>query len=603
MSADMVKDAHGPAAIPFVNKVVRKMATLPLMLILLCFQTASADREVLSRTDLEYGTVLFEYYQQDYFNGLIEHAYASVHDNPRAHEDRGQLLKGDMALAYGLPDEANTIFKRLLDAEPDQDVRNRTWYQLAKLYHARSEDDKALSALDNVAGNLTTDLGMDVHYLTTLLDRRGGSLREAQSSITRLSPDNPRYPYLLFNLGVSQLSIGDVSAAVTNLSQVVSFADRSEELQVLADRARHGLAQIAIQQQRLPEAWSYLQNIRTEGLYSNRALLAYAWTAIRQELLTTALPALRLLSERSIALPEVQQGKVLLGHVYEKQGALAQALKSHLQAEKDFKAGLEQLQAAYAIVDRGELPRELTQNLDASGDPSGWTAAERSEDYQIIAPFLVDLLASNAFHQVHDDLSELYTIHDNLEYWARQTDQHRLILQNADAKVLDNNIMRAIDDSAELKKRLGAQRRELALRRLTLSVEEQRRFDALLENASRDLDLLDDKLGTLQGRNEPYRQPPSYPTMVEEHHRRIADRKRDTEKYIARLEPAMRNLVRAELQKHEERMTYYLAQARLAKARLYDTALMNAGERNQSPDPGLESAQGKRPAGIPRTPE
>lgn len=567
---------------------------LCLVLLSLSCQISAAERQVLSRADLEYGTVLFEYYQQDFFHGLIEHAYASTLENARARSDQGQLLKGDMALSYGMPDEANDIFKRLLALEPDGLVRNRTWYQLAKLYHSRSQAAEAKSALDNIHGELPRDLSMDVHYLSTLVNRDGDYLRKVEKSLANLSPDDPQHPYLLFNLGVSQLGVGDTVAAASNLAKVVSYSDRSEELQVLADRARHGLAQIAIQEQRLTDAWAYLQDIRTQGLYSNRALLAYAWTAIRQDLLTTAQPALRLLTERSIALPEVQQGKVLLGHVYEKQGALAQALKSHLQAEQDFKAGLEQLKTAHQIVDRGQLPRELTENLDALGDPSGWQAAEVSDDYQIIAPFLVDLLASNAFHQVHDELSELYAIQDNLEHWSRQTDQHRLILKNADGKVLDDNIRRAITDSAELKTRLASERKELSLRRRTLDVEEQARFDALLENAERELQLLDDKLAILQERNAPYRQPVSYPAMVDRQHQRIAEKRRETEQYIARLEPVIRELVRAELQKHEERMTYYLAQARLAKARLYDTALMKAGEMQNTSGP---TPQRQQPAG------
>jgi hypothetical protein len=544
---------------------------------------ASAERKVLSRADLEYGTVLFQYYQEDYFNGLIEQAVAAALDNPRALDHEGQLLKGSMALSYGMPDAAYAIFERLLAAESDEHLRNRTWYQLAKLYHSRAELPKAQSALDEISGEIPPDLGMDYHYLSTLVNRRGDNLRQIQASIAGLSSDNPRYPYLLFNLGVTQLGAGDTAAAVDNLAAVVAFGNRSEELEVLADRARHGLAQIAIQEQRLADAWLHLQDIRTEGLYSNRALLAYAWTAIRQDLLTTALPALNLLNRRSIALPEVQQGKVLLGHVHEKQGSMTRALRSHLQAEKDFLAGLEQLKEAYAIVDRGQLPRELTDNIDAVSDPTGWESAERTRDYQILAPFLVDLLASNAFHQVHRDLSELYTIHDNLSHWARQTDQHQLVLQNADAKVFDDSVRQAIADSAKLQQRLATQRKEMGMLRLTLEVSEQNRFDALLENAQRELEIVNDKLFNLQARNAPYRQPASYPATVKKSHQRIAEKQRETERYIARLEPIMRDLVKAELKKHEERMNYYLAQTRLAKARLYDAALMNTEREEPAP--------------------
>ena len=44
------------------------------------------------------------------------------------------------------------------------------------------------------------------------------------------------------------------------------------------------------------------------------------------------------------------------------------------------------------------------------------------------------------------------------------------------------------------------------------------------------------------------------------------------------LEKVMRSVITAELDKHEERIRYYWAQARLGKARLYDKALNNIEE-------------------------
>ncbi|PCK04839.1 MAG: hypothetical protein COA42_18730, partial [Alteromonadaceae bacterium] len=45
--------------------------------------------------------------------------------------------------------------------------------------------------------------------------------------------------------------------------------------------------------------------------------------------------------------------------------------------------------------------------------------------------------------------------------------------------------------------------------------------------------------------------------------------------YIAKIENIVRKLVNLELDDHAERMAYYSAQARLAKARLYDMTLQD----------------------------
>jgi tetratricopeptide (TPR) repeat protein len=179
---------------------------------------------------------------------------------------QGQLLKGGMALSYGLPDTAQTIFDKLLSGESNENVRNRAWYYLAKLYHQRSKPIEAYAALEKIHGNIPLDLHLDYHYLATLVNSDGEHLNSIQQAIDQIPTTTPQYPYLVFNLGVSYLNNGNQTAAVNNLQTVVNYADGSEELQVLADRARHGLAQLAMQDQNLLQAWLQLRDIRTTGL-------------------------------------------------------------------------------------------------------------------------------------------------------------------------------------------------------------------------------------------------------------------------------------------------------------------------------------------------
>lgn len=544
-----------------------------------------ADSNIRSRDDLDHGAILFEYYQQNYFEGLIEHEYAATKGNAKALNDRGQLLEGGMALSFGMADRAQNSFNQLLAAETDVEVRNRAWFYLGKLYHASSRPEDAYEALQHIEGKVPNDLHLDYHYLTTLVNNNPDNLAKVQTATASMSRDAPQYLYLLFNLGVSYLARGDQPMGVSNLATVIESADGSEELLVLADRARHGLAQLALQDQQMGKAWRHLQDIRSEGLYSSRALLAYAWTAIHQELYPVALPALQLLNQRSIALPEVQECKVLLGHLYEQQGSTSRALKSHLQAESDFLKGLEQLEEARRIVDNREVPRDFIANLEVIVDDSDWFASRPAMDYSKLSPFLVDLMASNTFTQVLDELVALYSIDNNLAYWEEQTRQHQVILDNAAGKIFNDQTKALLGDSQRLHARLNNERQDLGLLTLVLKPEEQARFVALLEYNSKELARLNDKLEFLQRKGAPYRQPPAYPSMVTQHHQRISDRREETETYIAALEPLMRKMVKAELNKHEERMRYYLAQTRLAKARLYDTALMELEEPSGHPTP------------------
>lgn len=330
-----------------------------------------------------------------------------------------------------------------------------------------------------------------------------------------------------------------------------------------------------MQSERLPAAWNYLSNISTNGLYSNRALLSYAWAAINQQQFEQAIPALEMLANRSIALPEVQEAKVLLAHVYEQGGQLRRALRRNIQAENEFKEGVRLIATARHIIDGQDVPREFISNLEAIMDDTDWYAVRPSVDYERLTPFLVDLMASNAFNEALRELADLYVIEENLRYWSEQADRHKLILASADTKAFTDDVKEALGNSRQLKDDFRERREEIRLYALVLEEEERDRLRALMETTEAELAMLENKVKRLERLDQPYAQPAHYTTLVTDNHERIKRKLGRTEEQILALEQVMRSLIREELDKHEERMNYYAAQSRLAKARLYDMTLLS----------------------------
>ncbi len=534
----------------------------------------ATQRNIQSKEDLEYGRVLFDFYQQDYFSALVSQELTFEQGNSIAQNDLAQVLKGGMMLSYGVPDEALILFERLLDTTQSEEVRNGAWFYLAKFYYSKSDIGRAAKALVQIKGKISRDLHPEYHYLATLVNISGSHFAQAEQALDKLPESSPYYPYLLFNLAVRQLRSGNLVLAVKHFEQVASYSGTNEELLVLADRAKHGLAQLAIQSGNLVEAWSYLSTIRTTGLYSNRALLTYSWAAIKLKRFDEAIPALEILNKRSIALPEVQEAKVLLAHLYEQEGAPRKALKRNLKAEKEFKIGIDKVEEARRIIGQRDVPREFIDNLEAIMDESNWYGMQPSVDYKKLTPFLIDLMSSNAFVEVLKELADLYFLQENLQYWSKQTVEHALILENASQKVFDDNFQQTLSKSSELNSRFSDQSTELKLLTLTFDTDIQDRFSALLEVTEQELNILKGKIRQLENLEAPYRQPKSYGNMVKVHHDRLVKQLKVTNKYIAALEPVMRDLINVELDRHEERMRYYWAQSRLAKARLYDSTLL-----------------------------
>ncbi len=531
---------------------------------------------VNSAQELEYGAVLFEYFQHDYFHALVEQKYAESLKNRSALANTGQLVKGGMLVSYGLPNKAEPVFDELLSSNVSHEVGNRAWFYLAKLHYNKGDFASARDAVDRVEGPIPVDILVDYHYLATLVTGHPERLAQKVSMIEATAKNSPAFPYFLFNLAVSQVGRGDVAAAVKNLERVTeSGAGGEGATAALVDRARHGLAELAMKADRLSAAWGYLSEIRTSGLYSNRALLSYAWAAINREQFTEAIPALELLAGRSIAIPEVQEAKVLLAHVYEEQGLYKRALKRNIEAEKEFGEGVSLIDQARRVIDGQDVPREFINNLEAIMDDTDWYARHPSVDYESLTPFLIDLMASNAFNETLTELADLYVIEENLHYWADQAEQHQAILQSAEEKRFDQNMREMLGRTDAIRQELGERWEELELYTLVVEEEERERLTALMDTTRADLSVLEQRLGRLQALEDPYEQPDHYQPMVREHHQRIEALLARTENQILALERVMRKLIKLELDKHEERMNYYAAQSRLAKARLYDMALLS----------------------------
>jgi tetratricopeptide (TPR) repeat protein len=97
-----------------------------------------------------YGEVLFYFYQEDYFPAIVRLLAAQEQGKLEQHAAQADLLKGGLYLSYGHHLEAADIFERLLADNVNPEIRDRTWFFLAKIWRQRGYLDKAQRALDNI---------------------------------------------------------------------------------------------------------------------------------------------------------------------------------------------------------------------------------------------------------------------------------------------------------------------------------------------------------------------------------------------------------------------------------------------------------------------
>jgi len=545
--------------------------------LLFLFCAASASVSAAQVKDLEYGGILFDYYQQDYFSALVQYEYANSKNALQHHGDEARLMKGGMALSYGLAGQAEKIFRELLTPEVAEPQRNRAWFYLAKLYYQKADIPKAAHALTQIGGNVPADIGEEYNYLATLINISNSQMAAAEAGIAQLSGNDKLQPYLIYNYAIHLLKNDDTNGAINNLDRVLALigAKQDKEMHALADRARHALARLSLNQGNNMAAWNYLQGVSTTGLYSNRALLTYAWAAIKLEQYQQAIPALDMLKDRSISLPEAQEARVLLAHVYETQGAKRSALKQYLIAEKDFKGGLEAIEHARKVIATQEIPQEFVINLEAMLDESDWYGMQPSLDYNKLTPFLTELMASNNFYSVIKELRDLYGLRRNLNFWQMQVHEHELIIRIRRNQTGVDQLMAKVQQTKTEFEEYSDGLQELKLMTLTLPEWDQERFTGLWENTMKELGLVEDKVNEVASIKTPYRLSYDLEAQSKVLAKKVDQELNNTNKLVRSLEKVMRSVITAELDKHEERIRYYWAQARLGKARLYDKALNN----------------------------
>ncbi len=115
---------------------------------------AGGDPEPTVVKDVHYGEVLFYFYQGKYFPAIVRLLAAQQQSQLENHSDEAELLLGGLYLSYGHHLYAAEIFERLLANNVDPEIRDRTWFFLAKIWHQRGYLTESQHALNNIQSDL-----------------------------------------------------------------------------------------------------------------------------------------------------------------------------------------------------------------------------------------------------------------------------------------------------------------------------------------------------------------------------------------------------------------------------------------------------------------
>ncbi|MEN8130878.1 MAG: hypothetical protein ABFS45_11925 [Pseudomonadota bacterium] len=545
-------------------------AAFALAVCLVVFSSVSIGQQV---NDLKYGVVLYEFYQQKYFEALVEFEYAAERGGIQNHGDYPELLKGGVSLSYGLDRQAKEIFSKLIAENTTKEIQNRAWFYLAKMLYLRGDIDGSAVNLSKIHGAMPLDIDQEYRYLAALVNIKLGYFDAAETISRSFDKDSSFAPYLYFNLGVSFGKQKDYTRAIGNLLKSVSYANGSEELDRLADRAHMAIAYLYADDQSFVNAYAEIKYVSASGVFSNRALLGSGWASVNNGAYREALAPLAVLQKRSMAIPEVQEAVLLVPHVYEKLGLSGRAANGFISAYDRYGDALVQLNSAAETLKDANVLELFVRNLDEMLGESDWFGTAPTVSLNSLSPFLLDLMSDHSFQSVLKELRDLYAIRNNLNSWKRKQDDFEVIIEarsvSPDVKRRKQNIKTYSTQQADLQARYSA----LAGRAATLDKENQERVSWLLGDIQSEIESAGIMVGQLQNPTGVSMSIDRYVILVENLMQVLDKELENTNKLIKKVESVLFELVNAELDIHRERIKYYRVQSHLAKVRILDRSL------------------------------
>ncbi|MGB5624351.1 MAG: tetratricopeptide repeat protein, partial [Woeseiaceae bacterium] len=390
-------------------------------------QAADDGRDPIVVKDPHYGEVLFYFYQEDYFPAIVRVLAAKERQQLDDHADEAELLLGGMYLSYGHHLEAAEIFERLLADNVDPDIRDRTWFFLAKIWYQRGYLDKSKEALGFIERELPKNMRREALMLEAQILIAGGEYDAAIDKLQNWKGKTEWASYAKFNVGVALVRLGRVDEAAKLLDDLGNLDPFNEELTSLRDKANLALGYALLQDGQARAAKAPLQRVRLEGPFSNKALLGVGWADAEMNNYQRALVPWMELRGRDLLDSAVQESMLAIPYAMAKLDSISQAADHYLNAIEAFYEETNRLDQTIQNIESGRFFDEFVE--DDPLDSTGWYWRLEQLPEGPEARYLFHLLAKHEFQEGLKNYRDLSYLYRNLDEWQRNVDVYANMLE------------------------------------------------------------------------------------------------------------------------------------------------------------------------------
>ena len=415
--------------------MIARLLTPSLLALVLAVLPAGAlaadDKEPTVVKDAHYGEVLFYFYQEEYFPAIVRLLAAQKQTKLENHVDESEILLGGLYLSYGHHRHAAAIFERLLADNVEPEIRDRTWFFLAKIWQQRGYIAEAQAALDRITDELPEALEAERYMLQAQLHIENSQHDDAIAVLEDWPKRSAWSNYAKFNLGVAMVRSGKVNEAAALLDDLGDLNPGNEEMSSLRDKANLALGYAYLQDGQPEAARLPLHRVRLEGPFSNKALLGVGWADAESQEFQRALVPWMELKGRDILDPAVQESMLAIPYAMAQLDALSQAADHYINAIEAFREEGNRLDNAIVKIRSGELMNTfLADNQDAT---TGWYWQLQDLPEGPESKYLYHLLATHKFQEGLKNFRDLHYLYRNLDTWQGSADVFRNMLSTRQA--------------------------------------------------------------------------------------------------------------------------------------------------------------------------
>jgi len=400
---------------------------LLLVLIAPALVLAKKDSDQIVVQNPQYGEVLFYFYQDDYFPAIVRLLAASRQEQLTEHADQAELLLGGLYLSYGHHLEAADIFERMLADNVAPEIRDRTWFFLAKIWYQRGYLDKSQQALGFIAGKLPENLQREALMLRAQILIDAGNYDDAIALLGNWKGKTEWASYAKFNVGVALVRSGRVAEAEELLNDLGKLNPFNNELTALRDKANLALGYALLQDGRPRAAKAPLQRVRLEGPFSNKALLGVGWADAEMDNYQRALVPWMELRGRDLLDSAVQESMLAIPYAMARLDSISQAADHYLNAIEAFYEETNRLDRTIAHIESGDMFDQFLD--DGPFDSTGWYWRLEALPEGPEARYLFHILATHKFQEGLKNFRDLNFLLQNLDDWQQNVEVYSNMLE------------------------------------------------------------------------------------------------------------------------------------------------------------------------------